>query len=276
MPIWLTIFIAIPCFALVIYALFWVEGQNWISYLSYGLSAYALVISITAVYRIVIRVKKWLYSISLVKRYRSDLIWRTKLSLHISIAVQLLYVGLNGYYGYVSQSYWFLALAIYYFLLMGMRVSLLKYIRKNKTGEDQKSELKRVAFCAKMLLAMEAVLLFMVYDMVFEHQGKEYPGFMIYAMAAYTFYTLIMAMISLIRYRKMDSPVFICTKIVSFIMALVSMLSLESAMLTEFGSQNGEGFRRLMLGVTGIGVCSGIFVLILYMFQYVKKKNNLK
>ena len=55
-------------------------------------------------------------------------------------------------------------------------------------------------------------------------------------MAMYAFYNIITAVMNVVKYRKYRSPVMSAAKVVSLAATLVSMLSLETAMLTQFGS----------------------------------------
>ena len=90
------------------------------------------------------------------------------------------------------------------------------------------------------------------------HQNRsfQYAGSLIYAMALYTFYTTIMAVIHVIRYRKYQSPVMSAAKAVNLAAALVSMLSLETAMLTQFDTgTTSPFFRQSMIASTGGAVC---------------------
>ena len=76
------------------------------------------------------------------------------------------------------------------------------------------------------------------------------------AVALYTFYTTIMAVVNLVRDRKSGSPVMAAARGVNLAAALVSMLSLETAMLTQFNDgSKGALFRRAMIGSTGGAVC---------------------
>lgn len=80
-----------------------------------------------------------------------------------------------------------------------------------------------------------------------------YGSMLIYVMALYAFYVTISGVISLVRTRKYKSPVLSAARVVSLAAALVSMLSLEVAMLAQFGG--GEFFRRAMIASTGGAVC---------------------
>lgn len=89
--------------------------------------------------------------------------------------------------------------------------------------------------------------------------GFEYPGLLIYAMAAYTFYAIISAVINVVKYRQYGSPVMSAAKVINLTTAMVSMFSLETAMLTQFAQEGQESFRRLMTSLTG-GCVSVILV----------------
>lgn len=101
---------------------------------------------------------------------------------------------------------------------------------------------------------MNQAVMGIVMYMVYQNQGFTYAGTLIYAMAAYTFYITIVAIINVVRYRKYGSPILSAAKVVSLTSALVSMLSLETAMLSQFG-RHQEEFRRMMLSISGGGVC---------------------
>jgi hypothetical protein len=99
-----------------------------------------------------------------------------------------------------------------------------------------------------MNLALALIIFFMVYwNRTFEHHMIT-----AIAMAAYTFTALTTAIISVVRYRRYNSPVYSASKAISLAAALVSMLTLESTMLTTFGKETmTEIERKWMLGLTG-------------------------
>ena len=114
--------------------------------------------------------------------------------------------------------------------------------------------------------------------MVTQDRGFSYPGLLIYAMAMYAFYITISAIINVIKHRSHKSPVMSAAKAVSLTAALVSMLSLETAMLARFGSDETE-FRRMMLGASGGIVCAFVLAMAIYMIvrstkQLKKTQNN--
>ena len=77
---------------------------------------------------------------------------------------------------------------------------------------------------------------------------------------------------NVVKYRKYRSPVMSAAKVVSLAAALVSMLSLETAMLTQFGSTDSEQSRRIMTACTGAGVCTMILAMAVYMIYHATRE----
>ena len=93
----------------------------------------------------------------------------------------------------------------------------------------------------------------MIVLMVQTNSGFSYPGYLIYLSALYTLYMMTLSVINLVRFRKMDSPILSAAKILNFVSAMMSVLGLQTAMITRF-SNNGEGYRKMMNAITGGGV----------------------
>lgn len=87
-----------------------------------------------------------------------------------------------------------------------------------------------------------------------------YPGILIYGMALYSFYSIILAIYNLIRKRKKERLMYGAARIASFTAALVSMMSLEIAMMARFGADDIE-MRHDMVVWTG----TAIFLIVTYM-----------
>ncbi len=282
LPNWLTLLIAIPSFGLVIYTLTLGE-QNWLAFLSYGLSAYALGITGTWIFRVVMFFRKRDIKGELgehihnetAHRLMEDSTYRAKMGLYVGIGINFAYIAIKLFYGIKYQSFWFIGLAAYYLILTWLRGALLQFLRQHETvGTDKLLELRKMRRCGTLLLWLHGALAVIVFFMVFYNQGMEYPGLLIYAMAAYTFYSFGMAFYNLLKYRKSESPVMMTLKILGFTTALVSMLSLETAMINSFGADSGEDFRYIMVSLTGAGVCIIVLALAIYMIYYVKRETK--
>ena len=88
------------------------------------------------------------------------------------------------------------------------------------------------------------------------------------------FYALISAAVRIVKSRKHGSPILSAAKAVSFAAALVSMLSLTTAMLARFGGGDDGDFRRIMTASVGGGVCAIVIATAVYMIARAQK--NLK
>lgn len=94
-------------------------------------------------------------------------------------------------------------------------------------------------------------------------------------MALYAFYNVITAVRDVVKYRKYKSPVMSAAKAIELAATLVSMLSLETAMLMQFDTgQNSSLFRRTMTAATGGFVCIFILAMAVFMILQATKKLN--
>lgn len=135
-------------------------------------------------------------------------------------------------------------------------------------------ELKRYRLCGFMLLIMNQALAGIVVFMVYQSRGFDYPGLLIYAMAMYSFYSVITAAVNLVKFRKHGSPVLSAAKVINLVAAMVSILSLETAMLARFGGDDDLEFRRLMTGLTGGGVCVIVIGMACFMLWRSRKQRK--
>ncbi len=253
-----------------------------IQIISYLFSAYALVVTITGFPHIISlakRIKNYISEHPLMikfkntklgAKYLNDLNFRTEISLYLGLFINLLYIGMNIFSGIRYRAVWFISLAFYYILLAVMRYMLL---RKGKSEHNLCNEWKRYRMCGIILLIMNQALAAIVIIIVKQNKGFNYSGLLIYAMAMYSFYSVITAIADIVKFRKHGSPVISAAKAIKFVAALVSMLSLTTAMITQFGN-NDENFRKLMTGTVGGGVCT--IVIIMAIFMIIRSNRNLK
>lgn len=245
-------------------------------YCSYIFSAYALTITIANFPRIISFFKltlRKLYDSCLIRKIRStklgnrffsDVRFRTEISLYCGLAINFLYIAVKLFSGIYYRSVWFFALGVYYILLAIMRFILL-HKGKNSAVLTMKAELKRYRMCGIMLLIMNQALAGIVVFMVYQNKGFDYPGLLIYAMAAYSFYMIIVAVINLVKFRKHGSPLLSAAKVINLVAAMVSILSLETAMLAQFGEDDDLLFRKIMTGTTGGAVCTIVIGIAIFM-----------
>lgn len=278
LPLWLTAIISVPAFALVVYVLVY-ECEAWLTYAAYMLSAYALIISAAAAVRGVRAAKRDFYGLPAVKRLRANPIgeklmdsadFRSEVSVYGGFAGNLFYSALNIAMGFIYGSAWHYSLVAYYLLLSLMRGYLSRCLRERGTERDVAAEYRAYRAVGFMLLFMNQALAGIVFYIVHKDMGSQYQGLTIYAAAAYTFYITILAIINVFRYRRRNSPILSAAKNISLTASLVSMLSLETAMLAAF-SDEGSAFRRMMTASFGGAVCTIVLAMAIYMIVRANK-----
>ncbi len=227
------------------------------AYVSYVISAYSLTVVCASVSGAVKKGSQWASGNRYISRYRNDLPFKLSFSLHISLVINLFYAAVNAVSGIYYRSAWFVSLAVYYIVLSVMRFTLAKYVHSRGFGEDREAEWRRSRLCGILLIVMNVVLVGVIVLVVSKDQAFHYGGFLIYVMAMYAFYTVTMAVVNIVRYRKSASPAMSAVLAVSLASALVSMLSLETAMVTQFSAgDEGPFFRKAMTAATGGAVCA--------------------
>ena len=151
-----------------------------------------------------------------------------------------------------------------------MRFFLVKHTRKYKANEETIIEVKKSILCGYLLIAMNLALAVIVFFIVYWNKTFYHHMITTIAMAAYTFFTFTFAIINLVRYRKYKSAVYSSAKTISLIAGAVSMLTLESTMLTTFGTAESQLFSQIMLSLTGIAVIAFAITMIVPYYETLK------
>lgn len=268
-PVWVMALLTVLSAA----ALIAVFLKGWdatpIAYIVYVLAFYTL--SVVTIFCAMVlpkqyqQIKQKILKHPLGNQYMTDNIFRTKISLNLSLGINLAYVAINVLSWYLYQSWWFVCLAVYYVILSVMRFLLVRYVRLNDIGANRYGELKRSLICSFVMLLLNFFLSGAVLMVVYQNRGFEYHGIMIYVMAMFTFYNATFAIIDLIKYRSFESPVMSTAKGISMAAALVSMLNLETAMFAEFGVEMAKEDQRLMIILTGAGISIAVIFMAIYM-----------
>lgn len=251
--------------ALMAYAFSFENVNSTVAYLSYALSAYALAVLCAKAPAVARTIKRLKVENQYVSRYAADVHLRVRLSLYASLLWNAAYAVFQLGLGFYHASVWFYALAAYYILLAVMRFFLLREVRSLTPGGDRCQELQRYRFCGYILLLMNLALAVIVFYVVWQNRGFQHHPITTIAMAAYTFTSLTLAIVNVVKYRKYQSPVLSASKAISLAAACVSMLTLETAMLAAFGEQGDGEFRQVTTALTGAVVCLLVLVMAIYM-----------
>lgn len=201
-------------------------------YILYTLSAYTLLVWCLRAGRLIQKALLKLERFAFFRRYRHDLRFRAEVVLYATLGINVIYSIYEACAGIFLRSVWCGTLACYYIILSAERFLLVKNIRKEKSAANR---WKKYRFCGILLLSLTAPICGMGVLMIQTGEAPHYPGHMIYAAGAYTFYNLAAAGVNVVKYHKRTGAVHAATKMLSLSCALVSLFSLQSAMLAAFG-----------------------------------------
>lgn len=251
-----------------IYALVFMGQDSIPAITSYVLAFYTLMVWCIQLPRLIPMFRKFQEENKYARRWLEDRQLRMQVSLYGALYFNTAYALLQLGLGFWHHTFWYYTLAGYYICLAVMRFFLVRYTRSHKPGENQKEELIRYRNCGIVLLLMNLTLSVMVFFMIYWNRTFHHHEITTIALATYTFTSFTLAIINLIKYRKLKSPVYSAAKVVSLASACVSMLTLEAAMLTAFGATMDDVTRKLFLGLTGFAVCGFIILMALNMIYY--------
>lgn len=224
----------------------------------YVLSFYTLtVLCLYAIFTLPGKLQQWnerIHRNPFLHRYLTVGQFRAGFSLYLSLCLNLAHACLQAFQWYHQKDRWFVILAGYYTILSVMRFLLAGYVRRHTIGADPTAEWKRGRICGWILLLVNLTLSAAVGMMLLKNRGYHYGAYSIYAIALYTFYAVIHALREIWKGRHLRSPVVTTGKVVSLSAALVSLLNLESGMLSQFGPDLSSFTKGLYILLTGIGV----------------------
>ena len=220
--------------------------------ISYLLAAWALAVLAAAALRSLRRLPRRVEVRPLAGRLIQDEYFRVRAGLGVTFAVNAGYALYRIASAVVYSSFWHGALGCYYLLLCAGRLYLARRMSP-ALPHTPAAELKVLRATGVYLLALNLCLAAIAWQIVEEGHAYEYPGHLIYAAAAFSFYALTMAVVNTVRYRHFDSPLLAAAQSIATTTALVSLFSLETAMLSRFG--HDPAFDHEMLFFTGLGVC---------------------
>ena len=204
---------------------------------------------------------------------KNDAGLRITRSLYGSLIWNIIYGAFQLGLGFYHASFWFFSLAGYYIFLAAMRFSLLQHTRKYQPGENLLKELRKYRACGWVFLAMNLALSLMIFFMVYWNRTFHHHKVTTIALATYTFTAFAKAIIDTVKYRKYNSPVYSAAQAISLAAACVSMLTLESTMLTTFNDGSMDLFtRRIFLSATGATISLFIVAMAVYMIRQSNQK----
>lgn len=287
-PKWVIYTIPAASFTALIFIFASNREESAVAYPIFLLSAYSLMILFAALPILARRFKQLkinLYSrtklipkassTAFCAQYLNDQLFRHTISIYQGMTINFLYMLFRFITAVQYTSIWFFSIAVYYMVLCIIRSYLaFGYHRREEKGLSY--ELRCYRRTAGMLFVLNIPMGGMIILMVQTDSGLNYPGYLIYLSALYTFYMMALSIVNLVKSRKMGSPILSAAKILNFISAMMSILGLQTAMIARFSS-SGEVYRKMMNAITG-GVVFFIVIvtIVVMMIQSSKIKKEVE
>ncbi len=260
---------------LLVGSMVFVGTESVIAYVSYVLATYTLTVWCMKIPSIIRFFKDFKDQNRFARKWLDDTRLRVNVSLYGSLTWNALYGIFQLWLGFYHRTVWFCSLGAYYICLGVMRYFLVRHTSKYAPGEKRKTELEKYRACGIVFLLMNLALALIIFFMVYWNRTFRHHMITAIAMAAYTFTAFTFAIINVVKYRRYNSPVYSASKAISLAAALVSMLTLESTMLTAFGDGTmTELEQKWMLGATGGVISLLIVATAIYMIVNGTKKLN--
>lgn len=200
---------------------------------------------------------------------RSDKLIRTAALLSI---INTAYAVENIVLGFWGHSWWFITLGSYYMILSMARWVII-LLRKSA------KELIVSRCTGVMLTALSLPLLGIVILSAVKNVGEKFHKIVMISIALYTFIKITLAIINLVKARRIKTPSTEALRNISLADALVSVASLQRSMLVSFDGMTESEITVFNI-VTGTTVSVLIFLIGLHLlgvrFPYEKKRGTQK
>lgn len=243
--------------------------ENVGAYFVYALSFYTLLITTLLVIKIVQKCKNnpITFKFDFVNKYVYDKFFRTRINIIGSLIFDIFYFTFNVFVGVSSNSNWFIFIAFYYLVLSLIRICIsLEYKNKRRTKKFM------YLFSGISLFFLNMAFMAVILMVVNENKSYVYRGYIIYLMAFCAFYKLGLNIFNYFKFKKYNDYILTLSKTINLVCALISIFSLQTAMITTFSFD--DNFKMLMNSLTGIIIW--LFVLVISVMFIVKGKNENK
>lgn len=226
--------------------------------------AYAVYLSVSRFSEMKSAVADKLRKNKYIGRFLDDYGVRTVVYSIASFVINTGYVVVNCVAAAVYSSAWFTCMAAYYLSLMIMRGGILYFGRRaiKAAGADADADAAAIAKwriyqgCGiAMLVSLGAVIIAVTSIIIGDTHAKTGLNLAI-ATAAYTFYKLTLAIINMVRAKKISDPAVQSLRNINLVGALVSLLSLQITL----GASDSGGMLALNAVMGGV-VCLAVAIM---------------
>ena len=201
----------------------------------------------------------------LVENYNVRTIVLSLLSVLVAIGLTVFNIVIYA----ITQSLWCGAMAFYHIMLIVLRgYVLVSYCKRTQNtvlpNEDRiLNSIKQYRNCGIVFIGLTLCLIAMIIQIVREDKVFDYDMYVIYTIAAYTMYQIIVAIINYIKSHKNDNYTTRSLRSINLTTALVSFISLQAIALDTFSHNTNIPAANAITGfiVCGLVLVSGIYMI---------------
>lgn len=250
-----------------------INPEHFVNYILYVLSAIALAYFVWTIIYIAPKIKNKIILFLRAHKWTNEMLenygYRTIIFSVFSFILNIAYVAFLGVLAIMSKSVWYGAIAIYYFVLSMLKGIIFNSKKKHKN--DEKHEKLSYKTCGILFVFLTLALSGIIVLIYTSNMYFEYAGLMIYAVAAYTFYKLTLAIFNIIKAKKQDDLYVQGIRNINLASALVSIIVLQVALFQAFAPEHNTSFAN---GLTGGAV--SLIILTLGILMIVRSNKELK
>ena len=237
-----------------------VEEQSLFHYFLYGISALMMTYFVYTIVIFAPRIKRNIIALLKKRKFTSTLLenfgYRTVIFSIVSFSLNLIYLGFQGILAIMTLSVWYISITVYYLVLIILKGNIYRSMRK---GNDSLKQTKTYRWCGIMFIFLTIALSGIIVLIYTSNMYFEYAGLMIYAVAAYTFYTLTFSIINIFKARRQQCNLYIQSiRNINLVTSLVSIVVLQVALFQAFSPESNKSFAN---GLTGGAVSLAILAL---------------
>ncbi len=246
--------------------------EGFIAILFYIVAFYSLVVVCARLPSIVKHIKDGVYSNKYARTYLTDEDLRMRISMYRGLLINFSFATFKIILGFVYHSSWLFAIAGYNVILSLMRFVVI--YRSQKKGLNENDERRRglqsYQVCGWLMMLLNIAVSVIMFMVIVQKQTIEYHMIVTIGLAAFTFYCFTRAVINMVKYRGRTNPVYATIKRIEMVKAIVSIFTLQVAMITSFHTKDGFN-AELMNTLTGIAVTIAINTIAATMISGVQK-----
>lgn len=210
------------------------------------------------------KTKNWILKL------KNDKIYRQHFFVFASMICSFSFAIYNGVIGFLLKSAWHESICIYYILLLFIKLIIFIQLKKNTENSSlrAKKKIKNAFIFTSILLFFVNLSLFApIILMILNKRMVHFSLIFSIAIAAYTTYKIILAIIHFIKYKTNTNLMIKERKTIQLIEAIVSILTLQNTLIAVNSAQFTQKLFILTIFSSLLGL---FFILFLTMDMFIK------